>query len=201
MLSEEEQAVENLEKLVKLRKNIRGEITHDTCICGTSDLDTGLKLINKLKKENHKNLISDVSRIAIELGLEEDGTIDEIYAKIKEKDKQIDLTTSSFYNRKMLNRDEKNLLKIFKAQVEKEETEYFSVNAYTQLLYDSHKTVLNLITELQKESEEKDKMINLMAKYIAKEDTTEEFCDYKTVCDQNCEECVVQHFKDKVTEK
>ena len=132
MLSEEEQAVENLEKLVKLRKNIRGEITHDTCICGTSDLDTGLKLINKLKKENeelsvknienicrgveeevlqeyrdkitklqkenHKNLISDVSRIAIELGLEEDGTIDEIYAKIKEKDKQIDLMSEYIYN-------------------------------------------------------------------------------------------------------
>ena len=43
--------------------------------------------------------------------------------------------------------EEKKLLKIFKAQVEKEETEYFSVNAYTQLLYDSHKTVLNLITK------------------------------------------------------
>ena len=137
----------------------------------------------------------------------------------------------------MLSEEEKKLLIIFKAQVEKEETEYFSVNAYTQLLYDSHKTVLKLITKLQKESElqkenyknlildvsriaielgleedgtideiyskikEKDKQIDLMAKYIAKEDTTEEFCDYKTVCDHNCEECVVQHFKDKVTEK
>ena len=55
----------------------------------------------------------------------------------------------------MLSEEEKKLLKIFKAQVEKEETEYFSVNAYTQLLYDSHKTVLNLITKLQKENEEK----------------------------------------------
>ena len=53
----------------------------------------------------------------------------------------------------MLSEEEKKLLKIFKAQVEKEETEYFSVNAYTQLLYDSHKTVLNLITKLQKEIE------------------------------------------------
>ena len=46
---------------------------------------------NKMQKENYKNLILDVSKIAIELGLEEDGTIDEIYSKIKEKDKQIDL--------------------------------------------------------------------------------------------------------------
>lgn len=45
------------------------------------------------------------------------------------------------------------------------------------------------------------KQIDLMAKYIAKEDKTEKFCNYKTVCDQNCEECVVQYFKDKVTEK
>ena len=59
----------------------------------------------------------------------------------------------------MLSEEEKKLLKIFKAQVEQEETEYFSVNAYTQLLYDSHKTVLNLITKLQKENEEKDKQI------------------------------------------
>lgn len=63
----------------------------------------------------------------------------------------------------MLSEEEKKLLKIFKAQVEEEETEYFSVNAYTQLLYDSHKTVLNLITKLQKENEEKDKQIDLMA--------------------------------------
>ena len=57
------------------------------------------------------------------------------------------------------------------------------------------------LTELQEENKEKDKIINSMAKYIAKEDKTEKFCNYKTVCDQNCEECVVQHFKDKVTEK
>lgn len=54
----------------------------------------------------------------------------------------------------MLSEKEKKLLKIYKAQVEKEENEYFSVNAYTQLLYDSHKTVLNLITKLQKENED-----------------------------------------------
>ena len=48
----------------------------------------------------------------------------------------------------MLSEEEKKLLIIFKAQVEKEETEYFSVNAYTQLLYDSHKTVLKLMKQL-----------------------------------------------------
>lgn len=46
---------------------------------------------NENQKENYKNLILNVSKIAMELGLEEDGTIDEIYAKIREKDKQIDL--------------------------------------------------------------------------------------------------------------
>lgn len=52
----------------------------------------------------------------------------------------------------MLSEEEKKLLKIFKAQVAKEETEYFTVNAYTQLLYDSHKTALNLINRLQNEN-------------------------------------------------
>lgn len=56
------------------------------------DIETILNMLKKMKtqEENYKNLIADVSRIAKELGLEEDGTIDEIYAKIKEKDKEIE---------------------------------------------------------------------------------------------------------------
>lgn len=78
----------------------------------------------------------------------------------------------------MLSEDEKKLLKIFKAQVEKEETEYFSVNAYTQLLYDSHKTVLNLITKLQKENKEKDEQIDLMAEYTFNNNKAELIIEY-----------------------
>lgn len=54
----------------------------------------------------------------------------------------------------MLSEDEKKLLKIFKAEVEKEEVYYFNADAYTQLLYDSHKTALNLIERLLQENEE-----------------------------------------------
>ena len=102
MLSEEEQAVENLEKLVKLRKNIRGEITHDTCICGTSDLDTGLKLINKLKKENgelsEKN-IENICKGAEEEVLQEyRDKITKLQKENKEKDKQIDLMAEELSN-------------------------------------------------------------------------------------------------------
>lgn len=61
-------------------------------------------------------------------------------------------------------------------------------------------TVLNLITKLQDENTKKDNIIKLMAKYIAKE-KSDKFCEVKYLCDQNCEECVIQHFKDKVTEK
>ena len=95
--------------------------------------------------------------------------------------------------------EEKKLLKIFKAQVEKEETEYFSVNAYTQLLYDSHKTVLNLIEKLQEENEvlkraydkqtgeigdyllelqKKDLMIDLMAEYMFNKNKAQLIIEY-----------------------
>ena len=40
------------------------------------------------------------------------------------------------------------------------------------------------------------KQIKEMAKYIAKEDKTNKFCDYKTVCDNDCEECVEAYFKE-----
>lgn len=57
-------------------------------------------------------------------------------------------------------------------------------------------TVLNMLKEKDREIEKKDKTINLMAKYIAKEDKTNKFCDYKTVCDNDCEECVEAYFKE-----
>ena len=50
-------------------------------------------------------------------------------------------------------------------------------------------TVLNILKD-------KDKIIKEMAKYIAKEDKTNKFCDYKTVCDNDCEECVEAYFKE-----
>lgn len=91
MLSEEEKkAIEYL----KYMKN-RLDFNKIGYVYAKEDIETVLNLIdrleegNELQKENYKNLILDVSRIAIELGLEEDGTIDEIYAKIKEKDNQI----------------------------------------------------------------------------------------------------------------
>lgn len=56
------------------------------------NLETVLNMLKKMKtqEENYKNLIVDVSGIAKELGLEEDGTIDEIYAKIRKKDKELE---------------------------------------------------------------------------------------------------------------
>ena len=60
-------------------------------------IETVLNMLKEKDKEienittNYKNLIADVSGIAKELGLEEDGTIDEIYAEIKKKDKIIEL--------------------------------------------------------------------------------------------------------------
>ena len=43
-----EEAINNLKKLVELRKNKRGEIKFDTCICGTKDLENKEKIINEM---------------------------------------------------------------------------------------------------------------------------------------------------------
>lgn len=92
----------------------------------------------------------------------------------------------------MLNEEENQAIKVLlDMNCNKIAGEEFTVNekAYIGI-------AIGLINKLQKENEEKDKMINLMAKYIAKEDKTEIFCNYKTVCDQNCEECVEAYFKE-----
>ena len=101
----------------------------------------------------------------------------------------------------MINEEKKKLLKIFKAQVAKEETEYFTVNAYTQLLYDSHKTALNLINRLQKENEEKDKQIDLMAEEINETDRGyTDYCEMKIECDRNCKDCIKRYYERKSEE-
>lgn len=43
-----------------------------------------------------------------------------------------------------------------------------------------------------------DKIIDLMADYIGKEDITEIFCDGKIGCDENCKTCVKQYFERQV---
>ena len=59
-------------------------------------------------------------------------------------------------------------------------------------------TVLNLITKLQKENEEKDKQIDLMAEYINEIDVSEDICEGRTMCDEDCEKCIKQYFADLV---
>lgn len=73
-------------------------------------------------------------------------------------------------------------------------------------------TVLSLIKEQQEEISKyktlyeralsdvvkADKIIDLMADYIGKEDITEIFCDGKIGCDENCKTCVKQYFERQV---
>ena len=73
-------------------------------------------------------------------------------------------------------------------------------------------TVLSLIKEQEKEISKyktlyeralsdvvkADKIIDLMADYIGKEDITEIFCDGKIGCDENCKTCVKQYFERQV---
>ena len=80
MKSEQEKAIYRLKMSINIPLN-----DGSTTIVNVEDIETALNIIKdmKVQEENYKNLIADVSGIAKELGLEEDGTIDEIYAKIK----------------------------------------------------------------------------------------------------------------------
>ena len=42
-----EESINNLKKLIELRKNKCGKIKFDTCICGTKDLETVLQALPK----------------------------------------------------------------------------------------------------------------------------------------------------------
>ena len=42
--------------------------------------------------------------------------------------------------------------------------------------------------------EEKDKQIDLMAEYINEIDVSEDICEGRTMCDEDCEKCIKQYF-------
>ena len=54
MTNEQREVIDRLEELVKLRKDKTNTIKHDTCICGTADLDTVLSLIKEQDAEIEK---------------------------------------------------------------------------------------------------------------------------------------------------
>lgn len=47
------------------------------------------------------------------------------------------------------------------------------------------------------EIKQKDKQIDLMAKYIDEIDVSEDICEGKTICDENCKYCIKQYFETK----
>ena len=54
------------------------------------------------------------------------------------------------------------------------------------------------ISQLQSLLIKKDKQIDLMAEYIDEIDVSEDICEGKTMCDENCKDCIKQYFERKV---
>lgn len=66
-MTKEQETIERLNKLVKLRKNKAGEIKFDTCICGTEDIETVLSMLKGKDTEiEKKDKIIDLMSRAID---------------------------------------------------------------------------------------------------------------------------------------
>lgn len=87
MTNEQREAIDSLEKLVKLRKDKTNTIKHDTCICGT--MEEQEEKIEKLKKDN-----SNAWQLNAKMSLRHLNDI----CKLKKKDKQIDLMAKFIEN-------------------------------------------------------------------------------------------------------
>ena len=86
-----------------------------------------------------------------------------------------------------------------------------ATNTYAEGKARAIDTILNLIAKLQRENEElkaeiqeKEKLINALVDYIAKEDIEEEVCKHIKCADNeeeiNCRECVKKFFESKIKE-
>ena len=113
--------------------------------------------------------------------------LETVLSMLKEKDIEIEYQKEKRNNQKcelaVLNEKQKDMNKLindvksYKGQFKRQEKQ---------------------IRELQKENEEKDKQIDLMAEEIEKRDIEfTEYCEFKIVCDRNCKHCIEQYFKNK----
>ena len=89
-----EEAIERLNrfKTIKVLFSNTFEMTTEQLEVLQEDIETVLNMLNSMEnqEENYKGLIADVSMIAKELGLSEDGTIDEIHERIKQNSAEIE---------------------------------------------------------------------------------------------------------------
>ena len=70
------------------------------------------------------------------------------------------------------------------------------IKKYNDTTEEMNRDIRKLISEIQK----KDKQIDLMVEYIDKIDVSEDICEGKTMCDENCKDCIKQYFERKVEE-
>lgn len=90
-----------------------------------------------------------------------------------------------------------NILKEEDKEIEKlkRENEHWK-NEFEKELEDNRKNTCELLKQdliIRK----KDRQIDLMAEYINKIDVSEEICEEKTMCNENCKDCIKQYFKSK----
>lgn len=106
-MTEEKEAIENLKKLVQLRKDKTNTIKYDTCICSTKELDIVLNLIQKQQTE-----IENIRYIK--------KSFDYVVQKQTEKkDKMIDLMAKAW--KQDDSRTVEEIIEYFEKQVERED--------------------------------------------------------------------------------
>lgn len=67
MTTEQREAIDRLEELVKLRKDKTNTLKHDTCICGTIDLDTVLNMLKDKEIEKKDEIIDLMANYIVNL--------------------------------------------------------------------------------------------------------------------------------------
>ena len=116
-----------------------------------------------------------------------------------------------------MNEEEKKAIKVLKinpeiiADLDKEllyKMFEFEGQSIKELKKWAYKIVLNLITKLQKENEEKDKQIDLMANSILAREIGKNSCQFNKTCtkfekgrDIHCKHCIKQYFERKAEDE
>lgn len=82
----EKEVISRLNDLIELRKNKRGDIKFDTCICGTRDLETVLQLLEQKDKR-----IDDLEKALVDEAIKSTEKINKLkYKLIGDKMEQFD---------------------------------------------------------------------------------------------------------------
>lgn len=182
MIEKEEKAIKNLKEIIDLSKEeIENNDENTTAILDITDLKS-LAIVLDLLEQKDKEIAEERIKYL-------SSNLNNTIKQRQKEDEQLSALNEGW-----------------KIELEQKDKEIEHLKNLNQHQSKDITKAVNYTFELNKEIEEKDKIIDLMARYINSTDKDEDVCretgdTYNCTEYRDCEECIIEFFKKKASEE